>query len=501
MPETKRPAVGMDGDDLALAATAAPSLASASVSAGSAGATFTEDTPPPSGAPPSADASIVGALLAHYRVDELLGKGGMGEVYLATDIALDRQVALKLLPRHSARDPQYRARFLREARSQARLNHPNVCHIYFVGEQNDQLFFAMELIDGETLGERLERCGPIPPEDAIEYCRMAALGLREAHRHGYIHRDIKPSNLVLDEHGVVKLVDFGIVKAPDDRGETGAVMGTPFYMSPEQARGEAVDFRSDIYSLGATLHQLLTGAPPFAGATPEAVLSQQISGTRPPVVTPEAGRRQRDTALINQLCDRMMAKRPGDRFASYEELLAALDQLSPNRTREAGFWVRFAAAAFDFVFALFLALPLTGIWDYLVSKPLHRESASGWLPFLLCAFYEIAQHARTGQTWGKRLFEIEVVRTDGAGRVGWGRAALRFFVQWGISIGALFGLSMVDDWKLPDSVELVVYAVLLILLFCGPLGLGAIAMRRMRGGTVWDAVARTRVLYRRVEKG
>src|SRR5262249_14012598 len=150
--------------------------------------------------------------------------------------------------------------------AQARISHPHVCHIYFIGEQDEQLFFAMEYIDGENLQQRLERERTLPVADAVEICRQAAEGLREAQRHGLTHRDIKPSNPLVDRNGVVKLVDFGLVKsaASRDVGETerGAViLGTPLYIAPEQARGEAVDFRADIYALGVTLHHLLAGTP------------------------------------------------------------------------------------------------------------------------------------------------------------------------------------------------------------------------------------------------
>ncbi len=142
----------------------------------------------------------------------------MGAVYLATDHALDRSVALKVIGVNGAADPGLRERFLREARAQARLNHPNVCHIYYVGEQDGELYFAMEYIEGESLQQLLDREGKLAPERAIEYCRQAALGLREAERHGFTHRDIKPSNLMLDRNGVVKVVDFGLVKRATESG-------------------------------------------------------------------------------------------------------------------------------------------------------------------------------------------------------------------------------------------------------------------------------------------
>src|SRR5215470_10059092 len=184
---------------------------------------------------------VVGKHFAHFRVERELGRGGMGEVYLATDLALDRPVALKLLPRDVAKDAQSRARFIREARAQAKISHPHVCHIYFIGEQDEQLFFAMEYVDGENLQQRLDRDGKLGVAEAIEICREAAEGLREAHRHGFTHRDIKPSNLLVDRNGVVKLVDFGLVKSAavhdvgeTERGAESIIVGTPLYIAPEQ---------------------------------------------------------------------------------------------------------------------------------------------------------------------------------------------------------------------------------------------------------------------------
>ncbi len=224
-----------------------------------------------------------------------------------------------------------------QARAQARINHPNVCHIYYIGEEEGRIFFAMELIEGESLQERLDRQGRIPAGEAVEYCRQAALGLREAARHGFTHRDIKPSNLMVDRHGHVKVVDFGIVKQAGDAAATGltveggGLIGTPHYMAPEQARGEAIDARADIYALGATLHHLVSGRPPFDGGTPLAVVSRHFSEPRPRLVTDRP--RRYGPAPLDLLLDRMMAKKVEDRFSDYDELLAAMDRLSPATTR------------------------------------------------------------------------------------------------------------------------------------------------------------------------
>jgi uncharacterized RDD family membrane protein YckC len=424
-----------------------------------------------------------GTLFAHFRLDAPVGQGGMGQVWRATDMALDRPVAIKLLPPAVARDPEHRARFYREARAQARLNHPNICHIYYIGEREDQLFFAMELVEGESLQQRLERLGKIPLGEAVEYCRMAALGLREAHARGFTHRDIKPSNLMLDRHGVIKLVDFGLVKKTEggDVAQTGGVLvGTPLYMSPEQARGDAVDFRSDIYSLGVTLHTLIAGEPPFSGPTALAVVSKHLSDPRPRLLKRSRGA----VTLLDELIDRMMAKKPADRFGSYDELVAALERLSPHVTRPAGFWVRAFAVALDFLVVGLLTIPLT-----LLRQRLHLPKVD-FLP-LVGAAYSIFFHARTGRTPGKRALEIETVTRDGRARLGFRRATLRFLVQWAPTLFAVYAAAFLPHfgdprWREPFEIALVILACAI------PLLLGTTR------SPIWDRAANTQVVYRRL---
>jgi len=350
----------------------------------------------------------------------------MGDVYLATDVALDRPVALKFLAPRIARDPDLRARFLREARAQARIQHPNVCHIYYIGEQDGQLFFAMEYIEGETLQTRLDQGGKLPAGEALEVCRMAALGLREASRHGFTHRDVKPSNLMVDRHGVVKVLDFGIVKQDHEEragdvgltAEKGILLGTPLYMAPEQAKGEKIDLRADVYALGATLHHLVAGKPPFEADTTLGVVAKHLSEPRPRL----APRRRRGPSAIDLLCDRMMAKRPEDRFAAYDDLIAALERLSPRITRPAGVVVRGCALAIDFAAISLLTIPFERFVSFAVP----------WLPIIAVA-YSIVAHGRWGRTLGKAMLEIEVVPANRAGRIGMALAARRFLLQWGMT--------------------------------------------------------------------
>ncbi len=266
----------------------------------------------------------------------------MGEVYLATDLALDRPVAIKVLPGGVARDATRRERSIREARAQARVVHANVGHIDFIGEERGLLFVAMEYVPGETLAQCVARA-PLAIDDALATIRGAALGLREAHRAGFLHRDVKPSNLMRDAHGETKVLDFGLaasflgpeaVDAPGSLTQT-SLAGTPLYMAPEQARGEALDVRADIYALGATLYHLVSGRPPFDAKTADELRDLHSSAPRPRV---PATTQPRTALAIGGLCARMMAPRAEDRFASYDELLAAIDTLATSRARPAGFW-------------------------------------------------------------------------------------------------------------------------------------------------------------------
>ena len=206
-----------------------------------------------------------GKRLGKYLLKTKLGQGGMGTVYLAIDTRLKRNVALKVLPKEMAADEAAVKRFLREARVAARLNHPNVVAVYDVDRQRGFCFLVMELVDGRTASELL-REGPLSWTEATRLVADACRGLVAAHEAGLVHRDIKPSNIMRTNDGLVKLADFGLAKVMDDPGpaknpltQSGTILGTPHYMSPEQCRGEPVDARSDLYSLGATYYTLLAG--------------------------------------------------------------------------------------------------------------------------------------------------------------------------------------------------------------------------------------------------
>ena len=211
-----------------------------------------------------------------YQVGDTLGFGGMSEVHRGRDLRLGRDVAIKVLRADLARDPSFQARFRREAQNAASLNHPAIVAVYDTGETTGEAgtvpYIVMEYVDGDTLRDVLKKEGPLPPRRAMEIVADICAALDFSHRHGIVHRDIKPANVMLNRAGAVKVMDFGIARAVADgqatMTATAAVIGTAQYLSPEQARGEAVDARSDVYATGCVLYELLTGAPPFTGDSP-----------------------------------------------------------------------------------------------------------------------------------------------------------------------------------------------------------------------------------------
>ena len=222
-------------------------------------------------------------LSGRYELSHLVARGGMAEVYRAHDRLLDRPVALKVLFPELSVDRAFVERFRREAQAAANLSHPNIVPVFDWGEDNGTYFIVMEFIDGRPLSSILRTAGPMHPDRAAEIGADVAIALAYAHRHGVIHRDVKPGNVLITEDGIVKVTDFGIARAintEESLTQTGAVMGTATYFSPEQAEGMGVDARSDIYSLGVVLFEMVTGRPPFMGDTPVAVASKHVARTR-----------------------------------------------------------------------------------------------------------------------------------------------------------------------------------------------------------------------------
>jgi eukaryotic-like serine/threonine-protein kinase len=257
-----------------------------------------------------------------YRVIRKLGSGGMAEVYEAEDRQLGRRVALKVLHRRYAEDAQFVERFRREASSAAGLAHPNVVAIFDRGEWEGTSYIAMELVEGRTLKEIVRDKGPAPPEAAVDITLQILRAARYAHKHGIVHRDIKPHNVLIDQDGRVRVTDFGIARAgTSDMTETGSIMGTAQYLSPEQAQGRSVDARSDLYSIGIVLYELVTGQVPFDAESPVTVALMQVN--EPPLPPRELV--PAIPAPIEGIVLRAMEKDPDRRFQSADEFISALE--------------------------------------------------------------------------------------------------------------------------------------------------------------------------------
>jgi eukaryotic-like serine/threonine-protein kinase len=283
---------------------------------------------------------MIGQLLAgRYELQDVAGSGGMSSVYKARDTVLERMVAIKILHDHFSDDPEYVERFRREARALAQLNHPNIVTVIDRGEFEGRQFIVFEHVDGETLKQLVDREGRQPVDEALALVHQVARGLAFAHEHGIVHRDVKPHNILIDEDGVAKVTDFGIARSlepADGLTETGTLLGTSEYIAPEQASGHPVDERSDQYSLGAVLYELLTGEPPYGGENFMVVAMKHIQEPIPSVreVRPDVSPR------LDAIIVRAMAKRPEDRFPSTEAMMAALeaarastDSIPPPTTR------------------------------------------------------------------------------------------------------------------------------------------------------------------------
>jgi serine/threonine-protein kinase len=257
--------------------------------------------------------------VSHYEIERKIGEGGMGEIYLARDVRLDRPVALKFLPEHLSRDPQARERLLREAKAASKLSHPNILTIHEVGEDNDgNIFIAMAYVEGETLAELISR-SELSMARVFSIATQLCEGLVRAHGAGVVHRDIKPQNILVDKQGRVTILDFGLAKVFDARKltQTGAMVGTMSYMPPEQARGQEIDQRSDIFSFGAVLYEMITGRAPFDGDNPAAVLYGIMNESPLP------------PSRINASCPQglelivltTLAKNPENRYQNTQDLL------------------------------------------------------------------------------------------------------------------------------------------------------------------------------------
>ena len=258
-----------------------------------------------------------------YTVGQMIGTGGMADVYLGLDTRLNREVAIKVLRRDLAKDPAFVARFRKEALAAGGLNHPGIVAVYDSGEENNSPFIVMELVSGQTLRQKLQ-AGQLPLSTSLEIIKGILQALDYSHNKGIIHRDIKPSNIMITDSGDIKVMDFGIARATDDIGatltNTWNVVGTAQYLSPEQATGEMADGRSDLYSLGCLMYELLTGRPPFTGDTPVSVAYQHVSSP----LTPASQINPALDTNLDQMLEVVLAKDPNNR---YQDAIAMLEDL------------------------------------------------------------------------------------------------------------------------------------------------------------------------------
>ena len=339
---------------------------------------------------------LVGQTFGHYKISKRIGSGGMGEVYLATDIKAGRKAALKLLPMHSTGDAERLKRFQREAHALVGLNHPNILTVYEIGEDHSIHYIASELIEGETLRQRLMR-GRMQVGEAVDVAIQVASALAAAHETGVVHRDIKPENIMLRPDGYVKVLDFGIAKLaesafakaaadgpePMTLAETnlGSILGTVRYMSPEQACGAQVDKSTDIWSLGVVLYEMVTGHAPFTGDTPREVMTAILENEPPAVTTYN----KHTPAELRQIIGKALRKDRTERYQSVSEMLQALKGLRHKLELKAvPSWLRWmrspmALLVVLLVSALALTLPFYRQRNPVISLPPDKSIAV--LPF------------------------------------------------------------------------------------------------------------------------
>jgi serine/threonine protein kinase len=275
---------------------------------------------------------VTGQTISHYRILEKLGEGGMGVVYKAQDLSLGRTVALKFLAPHLLDSEEHKQRFLREARAAAAIDHPNICTVFEIGEADGHFFLAMSFIDGEEVRARI-RERPLKLEDALDIAIQAAEGLRAAHQKGIVHRDIKSSNLMLTASGQVKIMDFGLARLSGGAclTKTEAVLGTPAYMSPEQAARQGTDLRTDIWSLGIVLYEMVTGRLPFEGDREIAVINAIIQDQHEPVTALRAGIPRE----LDRILSKTLAKQPGRRYQHIDDFIVDLCALRSDPANSA----------------------------------------------------------------------------------------------------------------------------------------------------------------------
>jgi serine/threonine-protein kinase len=436
---------------------------------------------PPRALPP-------GTVLAHYRLGEVLGSGAMGTVYRAHDLGLERGVAVKVLRPEVADEPRTVERFFREARAAARVSHPNVAHVYYVGSADlpglgEQRFFALEHVPGADLDAEVRARGPLSLERAVDLLVQAARGLGAAHAAGLVHRDVKPSNLIVRPDGTLKVTDFGLSRSIHGETEAsggGNVTGTPLFMSPEQVRGETVDRRVDVYTLGLTAWYLLCGHPPFPGPSLGKVLSDQLNAPLPSVLAT----RPDLPAAVDEVLARLCAKDPARRPDDMEQVLQLLETLRPRRVLHAPLAARASAYALDW---MIVALVLAGIqWVLGAALGIQVTKDDRWPGIAFCVLWAIVSLGM--ELWkqaspGKLLLHLAVVRREGL-RPDPRALVVRFVAR---SPEALLGGIPIFPWWTFAWTEGAMGVALVA---------GLVCWLATQGRTLSDVVSRTTVAYR-----
>jgi uncharacterized RDD family membrane protein YckC len=441
---------------------------------------------------PGEEDPLIDQTWGHFKIIEALGRGGMGTVYRALDESLQRYVALKvILTAESGEDDTKQVQQLfQEARAQARVNHPNVVHIYFVDRSHGSPFFAMELVNGPTLKDRLDE-GPLSFSEVIRVALQVAGALRHALKYDIVHGDIKPSNLLQSESGDVKISDFGLARRLSEIGSEGGVLaGTPNYLSPESAARSSTDFRSDLYSLGVTLFEFTFGKLPYSFETKsveERLKAHQFKPVEFPEVWPEGV-----PTIWRNVLERLLAKDREQRYQTYDELISDLEDAKPLSVPSAGLIPRGMAWLVDVLLLLivtvilFLPVKLGALVELLGDQPVLE-----WLIRLIAAFgvpaVAISYQWLRGTTPGKELFQLRVVDSHGAAasrsQIAY-RTGMQFLFLWTASV-----LGVLDELGIEMNGILTGLIVLVPLL----IEMGDVVFSK-KGLALHDRLFRTRVV-------
>lgn len=400
---------------------------------------------------PGEEDPLIDQTWGHFKIIEALGRGGMGTVYRALDESLQRYVALKVILTAGAEEDETKhvQQLFQEARAQARVNHPNVVHIYFVDRSHGSPFFAMELVNGPTLKDRLED-GPFPFTEVVKVASQIAEALRHALKFDIVHGDIKPSNILQSESGDIKISDFGLARRYSELGSEGGVLaGTPNYLSPESAARSSTDFRSDLYSLGVTLFELTFGKLPYSFETKsveERLKAHQFKAVEFPEEWPKTV-----PTIWRKVLERLLEKDREKRYQSYDDLIRDIDEAKPLSIPSAGLiprglaWLVDTFLLFIVTAILFLPVKLTPLVQLIGEQPVLE-----WLIRLIAAFgvpaIAVSYQWLRGTTPGKKLFQLRVVDSHGAtaSRIQIAsRTGMQFLLLWTASVlGLLDELGM-----------------------------------------------------------